>query len=203
MRYVRMFGRAWNNPSAAMAVAITSLVIALTSGAWALTISPSPGIKVIQLPPKPISVCVGHKKGTLYIAKKCAPKDKRIEWDAQGPPGATGAAGSSGPAGTAGPAGPTGPPGAGAATVWAYVTDRGAIGYGNGVTEVTNPTTGDYDVYFDREVGRCAYEVTFTDHTWGFAEAGINPFIGSGVVVTSRNTSNELAEQGFYLAVFC
>ena len=48
-----------------------------------------------------------------------------------------------------------------------------------------------------------AYQVTFTDDTWGFAEAEIDIFDGDAVVVNSRNTSNARADQGFYLTVSC
>lgn len=195
-----------NSPSAAMAVAITALVIAISGGAWAITVSPSPPIKIVRLP-STISACVAHKKGTLYIANKCAHKDRRIEWNEQGPAGAAGAAGTNGPAGPTGPAGstgqigPTGPP---AAAAWAYVTAGGSLGYDSGATGASlEDTTGQYVVYFNREVGRCAYEVTFTDNTWGFAEAEVDIFDADAVVVNSRNTSNQRADQAFYLAVFC
>jgi hypothetical protein len=52
-------------------------------------------------------------------------------------------------------------------------------------------------------VGRCCYQVTSTDDTWGFAEAQLDVFDGDAVTVSSRNTENHLADQGFYLTVSC
>jgi hypothetical protein len=65
-----------------------------------------------------ITVCVSHKGGTLYKARKCAKHDKQLSWNKQGlrgPRGATGATGPQGPHGVSGPkgdadlAGPAGP----------------------------------------------------------------------------------------------
>lgn len=72
-----------------------------------------------------ITVCVHHKGGALYKARKCAKHDKKLSWNQQGPAGATGLAGPTGPrgatgasgtAGATGPAGPIGPKGATGAT---------------------------------------------------------------------------------------
>jgi hypothetical protein len=55
-----------------------------------------------------ITVCVKHKGGALYKAKKCAKHDSKLSWGKQGPKGATGVAGATGAAGTTGAQGPGG-----------------------------------------------------------------------------------------------
>ncbi len=208
MRHVKAFRhvqRIYNRPSSAMTVALVALVVAASGGAYGAIAPHTNPNKKVSRPPGPISACVAHKHGTLYIAAKCAPKDRQIEWNAVGPTGATGATGASGPVGPQGPAGPHGPEGPpGAPDLWAYVTADGTLGYGSGATGASlGDIEGQYTVYFNREVGRCAYQVTFTDDTWGFAEAEIDIFDGDAVVVNSRNTSNARADQGFYLTVSC
>jgi hypothetical protein len=47
-------------------------------------------------------VCVNHKGGSLYRAKKCAKADRKLSWEKQGPPGPTGEAGAQGPRGIQG-----------------------------------------------------------------------------------------------------
>jgi hypothetical protein len=46
-----------------------------------------------------ISVCVKHKGGTLYKARRCASHDKRLTWNARGPRGPRGFRGPQGPGG--------------------------------------------------------------------------------------------------------
>jgi hypothetical protein len=55
-----------------------------------------------------ITVCVSHKGGTLYKAKKCKKHDSKLSWGKQGPQGATGAPGGAGAKGATGPQGPGG-----------------------------------------------------------------------------------------------
>ena len=50
-----------------------------------------------------ITVCVKHKGGALYKAKKCAKHDGKLSWNKQGPAGNSG---SQGPKGNTGPQGP-------------------------------------------------------------------------------------------------
>lgn len=65
-----------------------------------------------------ITVCVSHKGGALYKAKKCVKPDRTLAWNQQGPPGSTGQPGPEGPRGAQGPQGDPGrqgiqgPPGA-------------------------------------------------------------------------------------------
>jgi hypothetical protein len=55
-----------------------------------------------------ITVCVMHKNGALYKAKKCAKGDRKLTWARQGPIGPRGATGPQGAQGIEGPTGPTG-----------------------------------------------------------------------------------------------
>ncbi len=56
-----------------------------------------------------ITVCVSHKGGALYKAKKCAKHDKQLTWNKQGPPGAPGPRGLQGIQGVQGVPGNPGP----------------------------------------------------------------------------------------------
>lgn len=49
-----------------------------------------------------ITVCVNHKNGTLYKAKKCARHDKNLSWNKVGPTGPQGPAGPQGQQGQQG-----------------------------------------------------------------------------------------------------
>ncbi|MBS1863996.1 MAG: collagen-like protein [Actinobacteria bacterium] len=55
-----------------------------------------------------ITVCVGHRGGALYKAKKCAKGDRSLSWNKQGMPGPVG---EPGPRGAQGPQGIQGAPG--------------------------------------------------------------------------------------------
>jgi hypothetical protein len=83
------------------AVVLTIAVLVLTGGgAYALGSSLAGGT---------ITVCVHHKGGALYQAKKCAKHDKKLSWNKQGLQGAKGATGAAGPQGQTGAQGPAGP----------------------------------------------------------------------------------------------
>jgi hypothetical protein len=71
----------YNHPSSAMTVALTALVVAGSGGAYGAIGHTDPN-KLPSRPPGPISACEAHKHGTLYIAAKCAPGDRRIQWNA-------------------------------------------------------------------------------------------------------------------------
>jgi hypothetical protein len=83
-----------------MGVALAALVVAVSGGAYAATRGHSD---------ETIGACVRHKGGALYVARRCAHRDKRLTWSIQGPRGAAGARGAAGKDGTAGPPGPSGP----------------------------------------------------------------------------------------------
>ena len=85
-----------------MAVALTSLVIATSSGAYAAVTASSAAI----------TACVRHRSGVLYTARRCARGDALLSWNVTGAAGAPGPAGGQGPPGAAGPPGAPGPGGA-------------------------------------------------------------------------------------------
>jgi hypothetical protein len=115
-------------PRAATALGVAVLVI-VGGGAYALA-SPNGGT---------ITVCINHKSGALYMARKCAKHDKKLSWNKQGLTGATGASGRQGPqgptgatgaTGSTGPQGPQGPSGAPAvASVTTRINDSGTTGF--------------------------------------------------------------------------
>jgi hypothetical protein len=72
-------------------VAAAGILVALiASGGYALASGGSS---------KKITVCVSHKGGTLYKAKRCAKHDKKLTWNKQGIQGVPGQPGGTGPQG--------------------------------------------------------------------------------------------------------
>jgi hypothetical protein len=69
----------------ALVLGVTALAIAAAGGAYAA--SSGGGA---------ITVCVSHKGGTLYKAKKCKRHDKKLSWNKQGPAGKNGTNGTNG-----------------------------------------------------------------------------------------------------------
>lgn len=59
-----------------------------------------------------ITVCVGHKDGSLYQARRCHKKDHTLTWNTQGPQGPQGRPGAQGAPGAPGAAGKNGTDGA-------------------------------------------------------------------------------------------
>jgi hypothetical protein len=91
-------GRLFNSAGALATAAI------LIAGSAAYALASSRGTA--------ITVCVTHKSGALYKAKKCAKRDRKLTWNRQGPigpRGATGPRGVQGPTGPRGVQGPTAP----------------------------------------------------------------------------------------------
>jgi hypothetical protein len=87
-------------PSPAFAVAVLALIVAAAGGAYAASSQQT------------ITVCVSHKSGTLYQARRCARHDSKLSWNRQGVPGAQGPQGAQGAQGAQGPQGVPGSPGA-------------------------------------------------------------------------------------------
>jgi hypothetical protein len=83
------------NPAGALA---TAAILIGGSAAYALASSGGSAI----------TVCVTHKNGALYKAKKCAKRDRQLTWNRQGPIGPRGATGPQGAQGIEGPTGPAG-----------------------------------------------------------------------------------------------
>jgi hypothetical protein len=95
----------------------TALLIAI-AGAYALG-SSSGGT---------ITVCVSHKGGSLYRAKKCAKADRKLSWNKQGQPGPTGQSGAQGLPGIPGQQGVRGQQGIqGAPGISNYQVIRGTL----------------------------------------------------------------------------
>jgi hypothetical protein len=88
--------------SPALGVALLAVVLAASGGAYA----------AVRTSAKTISVCVHHKGGALYSARRCAGHDRRLSWNAGGRQGTAGATGAQGPAGLQGAAGTPGQPAA-------------------------------------------------------------------------------------------
>jgi hypothetical protein len=78
-------------PKVAIVVGLVAL-LAVGGGAYALASSNNVAI----------TVCVSHKGGTLYRAKRCARQDKQLSWNKQGPTGPQGKQGIQGPQGIQG-----------------------------------------------------------------------------------------------------
>jgi hypothetical protein len=74
-----------STPGAAIAIGVLALIVAAAGGAYAAS---GGGGK--------ITVCVSKSDGTLYKAKKCHKKDKKLSWNAAGPQGPAGSAGANG-----------------------------------------------------------------------------------------------------------
>jgi hypothetical protein len=81
---------------------------------------------------KTITVCADKKTGVLHLHTrgKCGRGQTKVTWNQQGP---------------AGPQGATGPAGASAVSVWANVTDSGAVAFGQGIS-VQHVMPGTYEV---------------------------------------------------------
>jgi hypothetical protein len=80
------------------AVALSALALTITGGGAYALASSAGGT---------ITVCVGHRGGTLYKAKTCHRGDKRLSWNKQGPQGNPGRPGTPGTYPTTLPSGQT------------------------------------------------------------------------------------------------
>jgi hypothetical protein len=81
---------------------------AVALGATVLLIGAGSAYALASSPGSTITVCVSHRGGMFYRARKCAKQDAKLAWGQQGPPGATGQQGPPGPQGTRGAQGPNG-----------------------------------------------------------------------------------------------
>jgi hypothetical protein len=89
--------------SPAMAVALASLVIAMSGGAYAAVNASSSTT---------ITACVRHRGKVLYTARRCARGDAELSWNVAGPRGPRGLPGVQGQVGVPGAPGEPGAPGA-------------------------------------------------------------------------------------------
>jgi hypothetical protein len=138
----------------------------------------------------------------------------------RGPAGAQGPAGPQGVPGPSGPQGERGEQGLPATRLFAHVAGAGTLGYGSGVTAVSRPATGVFDVTFNRSLEGCS---AVADSGLGIGVSGsssflsqVRPFIGA--FAPDNNTVHVVIDRiqlsggvltavpqndNFHLAVFC
>ena len=184
-------------PARAVALGATSALL-VGLGGIALADIPSSTTKIY-------TACLTKGTGEIRVinfedGRRCTKSERRIRWNKRGrtgPIGATGPVGPAGPtgltgptgaAGATGPQGPTGPP---ASRQFAWVKSTGTFDASEGVTSVTHPSTGQYNVVFDRIVSQvCAPTVTPNtiapfSATWVYAGTntiGVRTFNGAGTL---------------------
>jgi hypothetical protein len=155
-----------------------------------------------------VTVCVSHKGGTLYKAKKCANIDKKLSWNKVGPQGPQGPQGSRGATGATGPQGPRGLQGpAGPGTVlFAEISSGTAprVLYGRGVTAVSWQPPN-YFVTFNRDITACAPVGTTTGTMGNNSATYINAahFSAGLDVETFNSAGTDITTVPFTIAVFC
>ena len=191
-----------NRRATIVPTALTALLFGL------LAMAPSTGAATLY-------ACV-KKSGDAHIYKKkpkCRKGQTRISWGSSGPSGPAGQRrtrweGRAGLRGEAGAGGEAGPP---PTTLWAGISNKGALVRGGtgtvSATALLEP--GAFEVVFDRNVSDCAYMATL-----GSIEAG-STFPGMIAVATRLGNPDAVfvetfGEKGksslsesFHLAVFC
>ena len=119
---------------------VAVLIVAVTGAAYATVNSSAPTI----------SACVHHAGGGIYIARRCAARDRRLTWNTtgpqgpQGPPGPEDSAGSVGPQGAAGAMGPVWPSAAFSVDRHEGVPITGSL---TRVASLAIPVPGDYVIF--------------------------------------------------------
>lgn len=195
------------------------LMVATGGGAYALAASSGGAI----------TVCVSHKQGTLYKARRCAKHDNRLSWNKQGLPGATGPQGprglagpqglqgpqglrgpqgAQGPQGLRGPQGVQGPP---SAAIWLRADETGHVIASSGVTASNvRGGAGYYPVPVNRDVSNCASIVSVDQYSNNAVApdkrmtSRIIPSLSTTTVyVNGWNNNGALSDTGFDLAVYC
>jgi hypothetical protein len=150
-------------------VAALSVVAAAAGGAFAESHSAS----------NTISACVHRRGGVLYMARKCAGRDRRTTWGVTGPMGAQG------------PAGPQGPP---AATLFAQVAADGTVGAASSGVQMDKVGTGMYELDFGRDISTCVASVQQGGIPAG---AGATTSIGDGAAHASLFGPGATLDSGF------
>jgi len=107
---MRRVNLGWRSPWLGLLAGLVA-VVALAGGAYAAA---SGGGR--------ISVCVRHRGGVLYRARRCARRDHRLSWNVRGPRGPRG------PQGPRGATGPQGPAGAGFSFTKTASSDNDGLG---------------------------------------------------------------------------
>lgn len=153
-----------------------------------------------------ISACVHRRDGVLYMARKCAGRDRRTTWSVTGPAGAPG---------------PQGPPGAGAATLIAQVAPDGTLGAASSGVQIDKVGTGMYELDFGRDITSCVASVQqggipagpggSSGTGDGAAHASIfgagttldSGFPSGDTVLVSTIDQGGLADSSFQIAILC
>ena len=129
-----------------------------------------------------ITVCVQHKGGGLYRAKRCARRDSKLSWNARGPQGLAGAPGLQGGTGAVGAQGPVGPStgAAGGALSGSYPSPTlnvtgGACADGQALTDVSSlaALTCGPGVYSDAALNLAVSPTPFPALTSGTANSAL------------------------------
>jgi hypothetical protein len=183
----------------ATAIAALALFVALGGGAAAYASGLISGsqIKNHSIPAKKLTAA--------------AVKSLRGKRGPAGPRGGTGAPGAAGATGSTGPMGPPGTNGTPATKLFAAVNANATFSatQSSGVTSVTSGGTGLYNVVFDQNVRDCTYVVdggapgNSVSGSPGFYNATGEAVSVDGVFVVTRDTTGAVANNSFYLAVFC
>lgn len=128
----------------------------------------------------------------------------------RGPAGANGQEGLRGEQGPRGEAGARGEQGPAASALWAVVKGAGELVRSHGVLAVNKrePTPGEYEVVFDRNVSGCAYIATLGSPLVGVPPDGTVAVAGlanneDAVLVKTRSGGNADFNESFDLAVYC
>lgn len=128
-----------------IAAASAAVLLVVGGGAYAVASSTS----------NTITVCVRHNGGTLYKAKRCAKRDRKLSWNKQGPAGPRGPQGPQGvqgPQGTQGATGAQGSQGPGA-TSFSTTVPQGASAERVMLADLRNGVTLDGSCTTTPEVG--------------------------------------------------
>ncbi|NEO94916.1 MAG: hypothetical protein F6K56_33885 [Moorea sp. SIO3G5] len=95
-----------------------------------------------------------------------------------------------------------------AKTVFAVVTRNGALSRGFGASRARKVLNGRYEVFFNRDVRRCAYTATLGTTGVGTEPSGevtvaTRAGTTNGVWVATNNSSGNAVDRNFHLAVHC
>lgn len=123
---------------------------------------------------------------------------------AQGPTGATGPQGAIGATGPQGPQGVQGPQGTpGNVVLTANIAADGSLNGGIGAIAATNPSTGNYQVQFNRNITACFYggvEITLLPGAMSIAPETGDPTV---IDVVTHNVLGNPRDVPFHLLVIC
>jgi hypothetical protein len=168
-----------------MVVACVALLFALGGVGVAATGLPANSVGTLQIKANAVT-SAKVKNGSLLGA------DFKSGQIPRGPAGPTG------PAGAAGPAGPKGDPGS-ASQMWAVIGGDGSVTRMKGVSSVSHPDDGLYEISFTQSAASCAVVATPDDSQW---TAGV-AYKGDGVEVTITDLDGDPDNEAFTIAAIC